>query len=81
MGKLKEAQIIAEEKHLNEDAPQAPPLSEEEAAAQQVAYYYYVIQEFYAICKVFGTAKVMADLAELKKIIEKPEDKPRIQLI
>jgi len=55
--------------------------SEENAEAMQQQYYYYVIQEFYAICKVFGTAKVMADLAELKKIVEKPEDKPRIQLI
>jgi hypothetical protein len=72
MGKIKEEQIKKEEEAI---------LSDEEQLAQQEAYYYYVIQEFYAICKVFGTTKVMADLAELKKVIEKPEDKPRIQLL
>ena len=80
MGKIKDQEIKRQE-DLDEATSQAPPLTPEEQAAQQEAYYYYVIQEFYAICKVFGTAKVMADLAELKKIIEKPEDKPRIQLI
>jgi len=80
MGKVKDQEIKRKE-DLDEATSQAPPLTPEEQAVQQEAYYYYVIQEFYAICKVFGTAKVMADLAELKKIIEKPEDKPRIQLI
>lgn len=80
MGKIKDQEIKRMEA-LDEATSQAPPLTPEEQAAQQEAYYYYVIQEFYAICKVFGTAKVMADLAELKKIIEKPEDQPRIQLL
>jgi hypothetical protein len=63
---------------MNEPPIEDKQISEEEQAAQQEAYYYYVIQEFYAICKVFGTNKVMADLATLKNHVEKKEDKPRI---
>lgn len=58
-----------------------PPTTEEEQAAQQEAYYYHVIAEFYGACKFFGVAKVMADLAEFKKTVEKPKDEPRIQLL
>lgn len=57
------------------------PTPEELEAAQQEAYYHYVIQEFYAICKVFGTAKVMADLKAFKETVEKPKEEPRIQLL
>jgi hypothetical protein len=52
--------------------------AEEEQAAQQEAYYYYVIAEFYGCCKHFGTEKVMKDLAEFRKTVEKPEEKSRI---
>ncbi len=72
MGRMKDMAIDQQER---EDEDQRKML-EEAAAAQQEAYYYYVIQEFYAICKVFGTAKVMEDLAAFKKTVEK--EQPRI---
>lgn len=53
----------------------------EQEAAREEAYYFYVIQEFYAICKVFGTAKVMEDLKAFKDTVEKPKEEPRIQLL
>ncbi len=53
----------------------------EEAKALQEAYYYHVIAEFYGMCKYFGVEKVMADLAEFKKTVEKPKEEPRIQLL
>jgi len=85
MGKFKEQDTMNEEqRQLRIEAGEdgVEPLTEAEyEEAKQQEYYYYVIQEFYAICKVFGTEKVMQDLAELKKFIEKPEDKPRIQLL
>lgn len=57
------------------------PDAAEMEAAQEEAYYHYVIQEFYAICKVFGTKKVLADLATFKASVEKPKDESRIQLL
>lgn len=74
MGKLKET-LLTDQETGSYDAT----ASEQEA--QQEAYYYYVISEFYGACKYFGTAKVMADLAEFKKTVEKPKEEPRIQLL
>jgi hypothetical protein len=75
MGKLKESILEAEENKSFYDEAHA------EQEAKQEAYYYHVIAEFYGACKYFGTAKVMADLAEFKKNVEKPKDEPRIQLL
>lgn len=74
MGRMKDMAIEQQER---EDEDQRKML-EEAAEAQQEAYYYYVIQEFYAICKVFGTAKVMEDLAAFKKSVEKEKEQSRI---
>jgi hypothetical protein len=71
MGKMKELAMEQQEEQERANI-------EEEAKAQQEAYYYYVIQEFYAICKHFGTTKVMEDLKRFKETVEKPKEESRI---
>jgi len=57
-----------------------PPTTEEEQAAQQEAYYWYILQEFLAINKVFGQAKVLGDLKTLRESVEPKKEEPRIIL-
>jgi hypothetical protein len=51
---------------------------EEEAAAQQEAYYWYVLQEFAAVCKVFGQTKVLRDLKLVRETLENKQEKKHI---
>lgn len=65
---------------MTEETPKE--MTEEEAqAAQQEAYYWHVLQEFYAMNKVFGQTKVLQDLKKIREAMEPKEDKPRIQLL
>lgn len=73
MGKLKESMLEAQEQALENEN-----IAADQEAAQQEAYYYHCIAEFYGMLKVFGTKKVMADLAEFKKTVELPKEASRI---
>lgn len=71
MGKFKQYMIEQEEVGLQ---------TIEEAEANQEAYYYHCIAEFYGMLKVFGTKKVMADLAAFKDSVEPKKPEPLIIL-
>lgn len=75
MGYYKNLAIDEQQQQENEEAEK---LVAEQQAAQEEAYYWYVLQEFTALCKIFGLEKVHADLKSLREHIEK--DKPRIVL-
>lgn len=55
--------------------------AEENREAMQQEYYWYILQEFLAINKVFGQAKVLGDLKTLRESVEPKKEEPRIQLI
>lgn len=54
---------------------------DEMEAARQEEYYWYCLHEFLAITKVFGQAKVLADLKALREQVEPKKEESRIQLI
>lgn len=68
------------EEELSEMAKINEQLADEQQAAEQEMYYWHCLQEFHAMLKVFGQAKIMKDLKKIKDEVDGVVERPCIIL-